>query len=172
MTIRTMRARAALVLAALLTLGTGAARADGDATRGKSIYARCAGCHAIERNRVGPRHAGLFGRAAGSLDDYAYSDAMRASGLVWDAATLDRFLADPRAVVPGTKMGFAGIKDAAERADLIAYLAEATVPSAALRRSRRRCTRQPASMWCTSAGRARPMASLRNECSSLTCSAR
>ncbi|MBM3585067.1 MAG: cytochrome C [Alphaproteobacteria bacterium] len=128
MTTTTTLARAALALAVLLTLGAGAARVEGDATRGKSIYARYAGCHAIARNRVGPRHAGLFGRAAGSLEDYAYSGAMKDWGLVWDAATLDRFLADPRGVVPGTKMGFAGIKDAAERADLIAYLAEATAP--------------------------------------------
>lgn len=122
--------RVLAVAAALfaVTSAPPAARAEGDAARGKSVYARCIGCHAIERNRVGPRHAGLFGRAAGGLPDFSYSEAMRASGLVWDAATLDRFIENPRAVVPGTKMGFAGIKDAADRADLIAYLSEATKP--------------------------------------------
>lgn len=125
----TSRRRLGAALAALvLAAAAGDARAAGDPERGKTIYARCAGCHAIDRNRVGPRHAGLFGRPAGGLEDYAYSDAMRASGLVWDEATLDRFLTNPRALVPGTKMGFAGVKDATDRADLIAYLKTATLP--------------------------------------------
>ena len=115
---------------AMLAFGAGAssASAAGDPAKGLRIYARCGGCHAIDRNRVGPRHAGLLGRPAGSLADYAYSDAMRASGLVWDEASLDRFLSNPRELVPGTKMGVAGVKDAAERADLIAYLKAATAP--------------------------------------------
>ena len=100
--------------------------ADGDPTRGEQIYHRCQGCHSIDANRVGPRHAGLFGRHAGSLDDYNYSDAMRASGVVWDETTLDQFLTAPRKFIPGTKMPFAGIPDAQERADLIAYLKKAT----------------------------------------------
>ena len=100
--------------------------ADGDPTRGEQIYHRCQGCHSIDANRVGPRHAGLFGRHAGSLDDYNYSDAMRASGVVWSETTLDQFLTAPRKFIPGTKMPFAGIPDAQERADLIAYLKRAT----------------------------------------------
>ena len=102
------------------------ALAVGDAGRGKEIYERCMGCHAIGREVVGPDHAGLYGRKAGSLPDYDYSPAMRKYGEIWDEATLDRFLTNPRGVVPGTKMGFAGIPDAGERADLIAYLKEAT----------------------------------------------
>jgi len=100
--------------------------ADGDTTRGEQIYHRCQGCHSIDANRVGPRHAGLFGRHAGSLDDYNYSDAMRASGVVWNETTLDQFLTAPRKFIPGTKMPFAGIPDPQERADLIAYLKKAT----------------------------------------------
>ena len=100
--------------------------ADGDPTRGEQIYHRCQGCHSIDANRVGPRHAGLFGRHAGSLDDYNYSDAMRASGVVWNETTLDQFLTAPRKFIPGTKMPFAGIPDPQERADLIAYLKKAT----------------------------------------------
>jgi len=99
---------------------------EGDATRGEQVYHRCQGCHSIDANRVGPRHAGLFGRRAGSLEDYSYSDAMRASGIVWDETTLDQFLTAPRRFIPGTKMPFAGIADAQERADLIAYLKKAT----------------------------------------------
>ena len=109
----------------LLTFAS-ALGAAGDPVRGAQVYHRCQGCHSIDANRVGPRHAGLFGRSAGSLDDYNYSDAMRASGIVWDETTLDRFLTAPRKFIPGTKMPFAGIPDPQERADLIAYLKQAT----------------------------------------------
>jgi cytochrome c len=116
----------ASALALLLAATAFAAEAAGDPTRGEQIYKRCQGCHSIEANRVGPRHQGLFGRQAGSLTDYNYSKAMKASGIVWDETTLDQFIANPRGVVPGTKMPFAGIADAQERADLIAYLKQAT----------------------------------------------
>jgi cytochrome c len=113
----------ALIAAAF---GAQAPTAEGDAARGEKIYERCMGCHSIERDRVGPRHQGLFGRRAGSVPGFPYSEAMKRSGIVWDAGTLDRFLSGPRALVPGTRMGFAGIADAQERADLIAYLKRAT----------------------------------------------
>jgi cytochrome c len=113
----------------LLTPRAPALAIDGDPTRGEQIYHRCQGCHSIDANRVGPRHAGLFGRHAGSLDDYNYTDAMRASGVVWNETTLDQFLTAPRKFIPGTKMPFAGIPDAQERADLIAYLKKATAPA-------------------------------------------
>jgi cytochrome c len=98
----------------------------GDAAAGAAIYERCAACHALERDRTGPRHCGLFGRAAGSVKDFEYSEAMRRSRIVWTEASLDRFLANPLAVVPGTSMGYAGVADARERADLIAYLGKAS----------------------------------------------
>jgi cytochrome c len=126
MTMRLLCAVACLMLAAGST-----AVAAGDPSRGQTIYERCMGCHAIGYEVVGPDHGGLYGRKAGSLPGYDYSPAMRAAGLIWDAATLDRFLANPRGVVPGTKMGFAGVPDADERADLIAYLQQATVRKAA-----------------------------------------
>lgn len=103
-----------------------ASAADGDPARGEKVYDRCVGCHSIDRDRTGPRHAGLFGRRAGSVAGFAYSEAMKQSGIVWDAAELDRFLLSPRGVVPGTRMGFAGVPDARDRADLIAYLEKAT----------------------------------------------
>ena len=89
---------------------------------GAEVYERCAACHSLERDRTGPRHCGLFGRRAGSVAGFEYSEAMRASEITWDEATLDRFLAAPLRVVPGTSMGYAGIDDARERRDLIAYL--------------------------------------------------
>jgi cytochrome c len=108
------------VLVALAALSP--ARATGDAVRGERIYERCAACHSLDRNRTGPKHCGLFGRRAGSLSDFEYSPAMRTAGIVWKDKTLDGFLAAPTKVVPGTYMGYAGVDDARERADLIAYL--------------------------------------------------
>lgn len=104
---------------------SGSAALHGDAARGERIYDRCQACHALAYDRTGPRHCGLFGRKAGSVPGFPYSDAMKRSGIVWNARTLDRFLADPTGVVPGTAMGYAGVKDARERADLIAYLEQA-----------------------------------------------
>jgi cytochrome c len=99
------------------------AAAVGDAARGKELYQACTACHAIDENDLGPRHRGVVGRRAGSLADYAYSPALKASNLTWDRATLDRWLAGPSALVPGTKMYFQ-IDDAQKRADVIAYLAQ------------------------------------------------
>jgi cytochrome c len=114
-----------LLLAAALVLPAGAAAAAGDPQRGEQLYVRCAACHALSYDRVGPRHCGLIGRKAGSVPGFDYSPAMKKSGIVWNPRTLDRFIADPPKAVPGTTMTYAGVKDPAERADLIAYLAEA-----------------------------------------------
>ena len=120
----------ALLLAAL---AASAAAAPADVATGEAVYARCQACHALAYDRTGPRHCGLIGRRAGSVPGYAYSEAMKKSKIVWSAATLDRFLANPTAAVPGTTMGYAGVADAKERAALIAYLADANA-SAACRR--------------------------------------
>jgi cytochrome c len=97
----------------------------GDVARGEQVYARCMACHALATDRVGPRHCGLFGRLAGSVPGFAYSPALKKSHIVWNDKTLDRFLASPTTVVPGTAMTYDGIADAGERADLIAYLKHA-----------------------------------------------
>ncbi|MDH3233947.1 MAG: cytochrome c family protein [Alphaproteobacteria bacterium] len=112
----------------MVSVVTNSAWAESGAVRGRQIYERCQGCHSIDRDRAGPRHRGLFGRRAGTVPGFAYSDAMRRSGIIWTAATLDRFLAAPTKAVPGTSMGFDGVKDPRERADLIAYLIGATEP--------------------------------------------
>lgn len=112
-----------LLLAGAISLAAGGAGAAGDAKRGEQIYARCAACHAMTYDRVGPRHCGLVGRRAGSIEGFEYSPAMKKSGIVWNAKTLDRFLADPMKTVPGTTMTYAGVPDPQERADLVAYLA-------------------------------------------------
>jgi cytochrome c len=94
---------------------------QGDAARGQALYQACSGCHSVEDNDIGPRHRGVVGRTAGSVPDYAYSPALKASGLTWSPANLDRWLANPQALVPGAKMYFS-VSDAQKRADLIAYL--------------------------------------------------
>ena len=123
-----MRAFRSLLVAALAGFaGAASAAADpaADPAAGEMIYERCAGCHSLQHDRAGPRHCGLIGRRAGSVPGFGYSDAMKRSGLVWSKATLDRFLADPMRVVKGTAMGYAGVEDRKERADLIAYLEKA-----------------------------------------------
>ena len=109
----------AVALAAGMTAGIASAA---DAEKGKEIYGRCLACHALEYDRVGPHHCGLFGRRAGSVPGFTYSDAMKRSKIVWNDKTLDRFLANPLKTVPGTAMTYAGVPDPKERADLIAYL--------------------------------------------------
>ena len=94
----------------------------GDAAAGAAIYSRCLACHTLAYDRTGPRHCGLFGRRAGSVAGFAYSDAMGRSKIVWNAKTLDRFIENPLKAIPGTAMGYAGVADKKERADLIAYL--------------------------------------------------
>jgi cytochrome c len=99
-----------------------AALAAGDPKAGEAVYSRCLACHSLEVNRTGPKHCGVVGRRAGSVPGYDYSPAMKRSKLVWNENTLERFLADPLGTVPGTTMTYAGVPDAKERADLIAYL--------------------------------------------------
>ena len=114
-----------MVLAVGAAALAGTAAAAGDAARGEQLYSRCAACHALAYDRVGPRHCGLLGRRAGAVSGFDYSDAMKRSKRVWNAKTLDRFLADPVRTVPGTTMTYAGVPDPEERADLIAYLGSA-----------------------------------------------
>ena len=117
-----------LAAAPAAMLAAGPALADGDAAAGEKVFVKCKTCHTLEvgKNKVGPSLAGLIGRPAGSLADFNYSDAMKASGLTWDEATLNEYLADPKGKVPGNKMVFAGVKKDEDRANLIAYLKTAT----------------------------------------------
>jgi len=115
-----------LAVAAVLAIASVApVAAAPDAGRGEQIYGRCLACHDLARDRVGPRHCGLFGRRAGSVPGFVYSPAMQGSGIVWNARTLDTFLAAPMKAMPGTAMTYDGIADPGERADLIAFLERA-----------------------------------------------
>jgi cytochrome c len=119
-----MLAAAVVVLAAAsVYAATAPARVAGDATRGKTLYQACMGCHSLDEDDVGPRHRGVVGRTAGTVPGYAYSPGLKNSHIVWDAETLDRWLTNPQALVPGAKMFFA-MPAPQDRADVIAYLAE------------------------------------------------
>ena len=119
----------ALLIGIALALGTAAfaesSAARGDPRTGEAVYERCSACHSLAHDRAGPRHCGVIGRRAGSVKDFAYSDAMKQSGIVWTEESLDHFLAAPLEAVPGTSMGYAGISNSKERSDLIAYLKQA-----------------------------------------------
>ncbi len=117
----------AALAAALAANGDPMQAADLDA--GRDVYGRCLACHAIEYDRVGPRHCGLFGRRAGTVPGFPYSEAMRRSGIVWSPESLDAFLRDPPGFVPGTHMTYAGVPEPGARGQLIAWLEFATAPS-------------------------------------------
>ena len=100
--------------------------AEGDAVAGKTVFKKCAPCHSVEKvNRVGPTLSGIIGRPVATIEDYNYSPAMRAfgeDGKVWSEAQIAEYLMSPKAMVPGTRMTFAGLKKIEDIANLIAYL--------------------------------------------------
>jgi cytochrome c len=110
----------------LVTVVTSARAADVD--KGKALFEQCAACHSLDGSGDydGPSLKGVIGRKAGSLEEYRYSAAMKRSDVTWDATTLDKYIADPQAFIPGNRMAFAGIAEKTERDDLIAYLSVAT----------------------------------------------
>ena len=123
--------RSILFLAvALMSLPVAEANADGDAALGKRQFAPCTSCHTVEEggpNKVGPNLHGIFGRTAGTKEDFdKFSDAMKASGVVWDAEKINAYITEPAKFMPGNKMAFIGIKNPKVRENIIAYLQEAT----------------------------------------------
>jgi len=116
--------RAASAMAVVLVIVHSAPSfAAGDAAHGATVYRQCMICHSLDKNGVGPSHRNVFGRAAGSVANYNYSAALKASNIVWNETTLDQWLADPQALVPGTKMMYS-VDNAQDRADVIAFLKE------------------------------------------------
>jgi cytochrome c len=112
-----------LAVGALLAIAGGPGMAA-DVEAGKTAFKKCALCHTTEagKNKIGPSLFGIVGRKSATLENFNYSEAMKKFDHTWDEETLDTYLADPRATVPGTKMIFPGIKDKTERDDVIAYL--------------------------------------------------
>jgi cytochrome c len=118
------RAAGAMAVAVVLALGHSAPSfAAGDPDHGAKVYHECMICHSLDKNGIGPSHRDVFGRTAGSVPDYSYSAALKGSSIVWNETTLDHWLTNPQALVPGTKMMFS-VGDAQDRADVIAYLKE------------------------------------------------
>jgi len=95
-----------------------------NAQRGQKLFEECAACHSTERgvNGVGPSLAGALGRKAGENPEFRYSAALRRSGITWSAEKLNEFIADPQKTIPDNRMPYSGMPDAANRADLLAYL--------------------------------------------------
>lgn len=118
----------AVLAAAMMAAVTTAAHADGDAAAGEKVFKKCMACHEVgadAKNKVGPELNGIVGRPVASIASFKYSPAMTefgAGGKVWDAETLHTYLADPKALVPKTKMAFAGLKKDEEILDVIAYM--------------------------------------------------
>jgi cytochrome c len=102
-----------------------------DLYNGQAKFAACKSCHTVARGAgaaFGPNLWGVFGRRSGTAPGYAYSEGLRRLGVTWTADTLDSWIADPRTVVPGTKMAYAGLEDARDRVDVVAYLKTVTTP--------------------------------------------
>jgi cytochrome c len=114
-----------LSAAALMFVGLASAANAGDADAGKRVFSKCAVCHTLVagKNGLGPSLFGVVGRHSASVEGYNYSEAMKAANKTWDEATLDAYLTDPKALIPGNKMAFAGLPKPEDRANVIAYLA-------------------------------------------------
>ncbi len=116
------------VFAALMVAGTAYASEMGDHEKGEVVFKKCKSCHEVgegAKNRVGPQLNGVFGRTAGTVPDVKYSNnmiRMGNDGLIWTEQTLDAYLENPKALVSRTRMSFRGLKDADDRANLLAYL--------------------------------------------------
>ena len=118
------RAASAMAIAVVLMVGySEPSFAAGDPDHGAKVYRQCMICHSLDKNGIGPSHRDVFGRRAGSVPDYGYSAALKGSNIVWNETTLDHWLTNPQAFVPGTKMMFS-VDDAQDRADVIAFLKE------------------------------------------------
>lgn len=122
--------KAILWAVALVPFTFAAAQAGGDAAMGKRQFAPCSACHTVEAdgpNKVGPNLHGIFGKKAGTNKaDFTYSDALKKSGITWDEAKIDAYLTKPSALIPGNKMAFMGVAKEDVRANIIAFLKEAT----------------------------------------------
>jgi cytochrome c len=108
----------------LLVPAVTSAAPAGDPVKGKAVFARCAICHSVEprKNVTGPSLANIIGRAAGAVPGFKFSPAVKNSKIRWTPQTLDKYLASPRTYIPGNRMFFAGLPNAADRANVIAYL--------------------------------------------------
>jgi cytochrome c len=119
----------ALAILASLAITSQSSAVEGDPARGQRVFGACAACHSLQadQNMTGPSLAGVWDRKAGNLESFSrYSPALKSANVVWNEKTLDDWITDPQQVVPGNQMTFPGVKDAKQRADLLAFLKETT----------------------------------------------
>lgn len=117
-----------LMVAGVVALASHGAFAAGDAAKGEKVFRKCKACHSLEagKKKIGPSLAGVFGRKAGMVEGFKYSKAMMAANIVWDETTVDAYIASPKKYIPKNRMAFPGLKKEQDRADVIAYLLDAT----------------------------------------------
>jgi cytochrome c len=130
-----MKAFYAIVAGAFLILGVSVGLGEGNSARGQRIFGACAACHSLrpDQNMTGPSLADLWGRKSGSLASFnRYSPVLKSAEISWNDKTLDELIKDPQHLVPVNEMTFAGIKDGQQRADLLAFLKQATQPGASV----------------------------------------
>lgn len=123
-----------IALLSVAALTVSASAQTGNATRGEQLFRACAPCHSLEpnRNMTGPSLAEVWNRKAGTLPSFErYSPALKSSGIIWEDGTLGAWIEDPQHFISGNTMNFPGLKDARQRADLLAFLKEATKPGRA-----------------------------------------
>ena len=115
--------RGFVVLAGLLALGAAGAPAfAADAAHGQAVFKNCSSCHNDQPGALGPNLKGVYGRKAGDLDDFRYSNAMKRADFVWDEANLKAYIADPQGKVKGNRMPFSGLRNPNDIDDVVAYL--------------------------------------------------
>ena len=123
-----IKGTAGIFALAIMALASQGAMAEGDPAKGEKVYKKCKACHSLEagKKKIGPSLNGIFGKAAGTTEGFKFSKAMKESGITWDEETIAAYLENPKKYIKGNRMAFPGLKKESDRADIIAYLKEAT----------------------------------------------
>ena len=123
-----IKGTAGIFALAVMALASQGAMAEGDPAKGEKVFKKCKACHSLEagKKKIGPSLNGIFGKAAGTTEGFKFSKAMKESGITWDEETIAAYLENPKKYIKGNRMAFPGLKKEADRANIIAYLKEAT----------------------------------------------
>ncbi len=123
-----IKGTAGIFALAIMALASQGAMAEGDPAKGEKVFKKCKACHSLEagKKKIGPSLNGIFGKPAGTTEGFKFSKAMKESGITWDEETIAAYLENPKKYIKGNRMAFPGLKKEADRANIIAYLKEAT----------------------------------------------